>query len=806
MELKSMLQPFMDLGMKVGDDHTRCPAHGGSDSVSCKVNKYTGHVVWKCHSCDAGGTIIDAYMAANEISAADAFRRLTEQYGGDTPRSDRLEYFKNIEQQKVKIMPTSIDIPFDSGKSFLYVDSNKNRKRIFARDAKIWKAMCLAGGDIMAAATLRWEINGEKVIRQAHFGQGKWTAKGFPHIPRPLYKEHELSTADRVIFVEGEKCMDALQDAVGDEYVVTTLVGGSKQIHKANIDALRGKEELIILPDFDRPGLSMAKWLQKEVGGRVIVLGDETKERGYDVADWLEEGGSVTDIFEMNEVNFGEPEVRDIDWAKSAASGVTTSDMYGFFQQLFEIGPNPVELDEILNILKETTGINKNSIKALWKQVLKEMSEDVPNMVADEMIQEVYGGHIISTGSQFWVYSGKCWQQVTDDVIKKNLLETAKDCVPSGTDLESTMRKAFQLTKAKCAKNGDWLGLAAAPRPIINVDNGELHIRSDGSWELLDHNPDNRMTYVLPVSYDPDAECPEYDRAIRQVMCHDDELLRHFEEVAGYLIQPRRYEKNYFMFYGQRGNNGKSKVKDLICQLIGNTNVLSVKLDKFGGGNHDNASLVGKMLLVDDDMKKGIKLDDGLLKTISELKLLTANPKGKATYQFMSYAAVLMCTNHWPMTTDLTKAMISRANIIPFNAYFDEHADTTDKELFTRIAENELSGVLNRFLEGFRRMKRRGRWLYPEACNETKKDWLLHTNNLFQFVDIYMEDDDDSYIDSPSLRDVYLQWCAMEGINRPVQNRRLRGYLEEMGFEIDTTERGVWCVQGQRLKQLPQLD
>jgi putative DNA primase/helicase len=57
------------------------------------------------------------------------------------------------------------------------------------------------------------------------------------------------------------------------------------------------------------------------------------------------------------------------------------------------------------------------------------------------------------------------------------------------------------------------------------------------------HKPSSYLRHCLGVEYDPHAKCPEYDRAVREIFSaaeNPDEMVRHWNELAGYLIQSRR--------------------------------------------------------------------------------------------------------------------------------------------------------------------------------------------------------------------------------------------------------------------------
>ena len=80
----------------------------------------------------------------------------------------------------------------------------------------------------------------------------------FPDI-RPLYNIPNVLASDRVIWVEGEKCADALND-VG--YTATCTIGGAgaltkKTAHQFDFSPLQNKE-LILWPDNDPAGKKLA--------------------------------------------------------------------------------------------------------------------------------------------------------------------------------------------------------------------------------------------------------------------------------------------------------------------------------------------------------------------------------------------------------------------------------------------------------------------------------------------------------------------------------------------------------------------
>ena len=100
-------------------------------------------------------------------------------------------------------------------------------------------------------------------------------------------------------------------------------------------------------------------------------------------------------------------------------------------------------------------------------------------------------------------------------------------------------------------------------------------------------------------------------------------------------------------------------------------------------------------------------LDDGLLKAISEAKEMSArHAYGERHFKFRCLALPVMAGNHYPTTSDNSHGLRRRAMVIPFDRQFGP--GEADQELFPKIWQSELPGVLNRALEGLARLRQRG--------------------------------------------------------------------------------------------------
>jgi putative DNA primase/helicase len=247
------------------------------------------------------------------------------------------------------------------------------------------------------------------------------------------------------------------------------------------------------------------------------------------------------------------------------------------------------------------------------------------------------GKHLmLGTDGRFWHYDIRLWRPVSDQWVSKMVLETIEANPVKKQNTASLMTQVLTVLKAKVAVKDDVLGFVADPHPVINAANGEIWIADDGSVELRRHRPDSYLRHCLDVHYDPDAKCPEYDRAVAEIFASADspeDLVRHWNEFVGYVIQPRRHIPTIMILLGG-GDNGKTVLIRTVIRLLGTSLVEAQRVDNLDKNRFAMGSLFGKLLYVDDDVRAGARLPDGILKTISEAKEVTGEYKYKSPFNF----------------------------------------------------------------------------------------------------------------------------------------------------------------------------
>jgi putative DNA primase/helicase len=447
---------------------------------------------------------------------------------------------------------------------------------------------------------------------------------------------------------------------------------------------------------------------------------------------------------------------------------------------------DPMESGIVVDALKRQTGRSKAEVQQGINHYKKELAASAPDptvLASDTVMRRFYGGgqFLIRNARQFWAYNGKYWEREEDDFVGSRCNAVAKD-MPDAGDAAALASKTLSWLARDAAEKGDPLGLMDRRKPIINCRNGELHLEGGNVW-LQDHNHMSRLTSCLDVDFDPQAKCPIWERTMFDTFANASnpmEMVRHVQEIFGYAIQPRRWIAIVLMWQGT-GSNGKSATMKVLRALLGKDGYAASSLsdleERFG-----ISQTIGKLVYLDDDVDTGTKLPDGLLKKISEDKPVTTELKGKDHFTFMSTVVPILLVNNFPLTSDLSKGLRRRIEVIPFRREFEQSNSRDDP--FEWCIANELPGILNWAIAGYKRLDARGHFLPPMDCQIAKDKWLNDANPIAAFLSekIVKTDDGRGWISLKSIYDKFKEWAHECGHRQNATLQSFRKGVESMGY------------------------
>lgn len=262
----------------------------------------------------------------------------------------------------------------------------------------------------------------------------------------------------------------------------------------------------------------------------------------------------------------------------------------------------------------------------------------------------------------------------------------------------------FWAGKGKADEIYNWInnGLPMLEDPDtrhINVANGLIYLTPNG--KLIDFSlewtPSYLTTTKLPVSYDSNAQCPQWEKFIYEVFPLDSQHIA-WEIMALLMIPLKNKAASGIILKGDK-NTGKSTFQNGLLAFIGDKNTCTLAVEQFGE-RFQNSQLKGKLANVVGDLKAG-KLGTRAVATIKQLvgnDKISGETKFGASYSFRSYARNLFSCNDMP-TCDSDDAFFDRFLVIPFNRQQFNKDPIKEAQLNEALSSpEELSGLLNKAL------------------------------------------------------------------------------------------------------------
>ena len=178
---------------------------------------------------------------------------------------------------------------------------------------------------------------------------------------------------------------------------------------------------------------------------------------------------------------------------------------------------------------------------------------------------------------------------------------------------------------------------------------------------------------------------------------------------------------------------------------------------------------------------------------------MTGEYKYKSPFNFTVRTVPVLLCNNIPSLADLSHGMLRRLQVIPFDRTFT--GDDKDATLFDRIWANELPGVLNRALRGYRRLlERNSSFKIPDAVQKATTAWLGHANPLPAFIEERCVKGVSERCWMQGLYAAYTTWAQQAGYTLIQSQQSFRRNLEHLGFKSSRGNRGQ-RVSGIALRQ-----
>jgi len=321
----------------------------------------------------------------------------------------------------------------------------------------------------------------------------------------------------------------------------------------------------------------------------------------------------------------------------------------------------------------------------------------------------------------------------------------------------------------------------------IAVENGLLNLRTR---ELSEFDPDKIFFTKIPVTYNTLAVCPAIEQHFKSVLKKEEDSEVMFE-LFGFFLYKEYFIEKGIMFIGD-GRNGKGKTIDLMKRFIGVDNCASVPLQDFETDNFAQGELFNKLANLPGDLDDKALDHTGTFKTLTGRDLISAPRKFLTRVKFVNFAKMVFACNKLPKTRDTTTAFWNRWVLFEFPYTFlseqeinalklDERKNVKlrDTEIIEKLSSpEELSGLLNRSLDGLQRLFSNKDFSNSQGVKEIKDLWIRKSDSFLAYCLDNIEEESDCKIEKKVLRVAYAKFCKQHKV-KPVSDKAIRETLFE---------------------------
>jgi len=399
----------------------------------------------------------------------------------------------------------------------------------------------------------------------------------------------------------------------------------------------------------------------------------------------------------------------------------------------------------------------------------------------------------------FYQWTGTHYAEVREDALRALIYSLLGDARgPRSTDpfnpnrsKVSDLLHAFAAEANLSADNRPplWLGGEASlhPEEIIACSNGLLHMPT---LQLVPHTPLFFAHNVVDFAYDEAAPEPwEWLRFLNDLWPHDPEAIGTLQQIFGYLLTPDTRQQKAFLIVGPK-RSGKGTIARVATKLLGPDNVVGPTLSglsqQFG-----LAPLINRRLAIISDARLGSRTDQHVIAervlSITGEDTLTIDRKYQVPWTGRLQSRFLILSNELPRLTDASGAISSRFIVLTLqNSFYGKE----DHGLTDRLI-NEMPGILNWAVAGWRQLHERGHFIQPASSLESVHELEDLGSPIGAFVRDMCVTGPGHRVETEILFHEWGEWCRRNGHDRP-------GTTQTFGRNLRAAVPGLRLTQPRR--------
>lgn len=690
-------------------------------------------------------------------------------------------------------------------------------------------------------------VGGEKVLLGKTFKTYKLVdgveQVGLTREEKVLYNLPLLEKARKngapVVYVEGEKDADNVIKYL--KLTATTNLHGAEKWEPQYVEMLQGIKTLILVPDNDTTGVRAVKriaaHLKKKLKGCTIITlppfttrkGEDGKEeptsKGYDVSDWIEDGGTFESFKQL--IKKARKEIKEeIKEETNKLGEEEKKEEEGSVERWEEgkegdkEGKEEGDSEELGDGLPFTDAGNAARLAQKYADSLCYMYQ------LKSWAQFKAGKWSIDDGSADYRAIGELASELHRKALEIQPFDEyeesyKKEAIKNALSLQSTVKHKAVSGKAKTmlefSKNTNLFDthvyLKNCLNGVVDLRNASLRpaVASDyfikqapvnytknyslperliafleRCFELKEHRNDKTHAY-LENEYGESVEITE------EYLNKDyEEVMDYIQKLCGSVLLGVNPQQRFILLYG-KGGTGKSTFLNVLKRILGEDEqsgyAATTALDTFcedrfgsGGGKGPTpelAKLRGCRMVLGGELTKGARLAENVLKAITGAGSISCRGLNKDPITYTPQFLLFLEANKSVYIDPSDTGMKRRLEIVPFNNSISDSEDRIGdyEEILLKDKENifawMVEGAVKVLQEGSR---------YPARFAAAVESYREDLDNVKRFISEMCEVGETLRASRSDMYECYKTWCEEIG-EKPFNTRNFCKEMQDKGIE-----------------------
>jgi P4 family phage/plasmid primase-like protien len=363
---------------------------------------------------------------------------------------------------------------------------------------------------------------------------------------------------------------------------------------------------------------------------------------------------------------------------------------------------------------------------------------------------------------EFWAYEHGVWKHRKNEV-KNRVVAILKDKFRNShlTNIQAVVSSRTPV-----------IGFEPIPE-VINCKSGLLDWRTG---EVSPHDPATLSTVQLPWEWDPEAQCPAFDKFLSEVFPAD--ILPMIWEFIGYMLYSGNPLQVAFLMHG-KGSNGKGTLIRVLKSLLGQENITAASLNALASDKFAVAELAGKIANLAGDIDATYQESTAQFKAITGEDVMYAQRKFGHPFTFTSYAVPVFSANKIPGSADTSEGYRRRWVVLPFGRTFT--GKEKDPHLSDRLAA-EAPGIAAHAVASLRDLMNRGYFEYGDTATQAQEMFARSIDVVREWIHDACDDDAGAWTPRSVLYQSFRAWCMTNGSSKPMKSSNFYERLDQAGY------------------------